>query len=183
MVTEEGEPAGGMKLKQPRQEQAAEQFGQDTDRQQEGRPRRHPARAVQRNATARHDHVDVRMVRQRRAPGVEHGGDADARAKMTRVGGDGEHGLRCRPEQQVVHDRLVVQGDVGDLAGNGEDDVEIPDRQQVGLARGQPFARPRPGIWGSAGCGSCCRRSPMAASSQPSTWPPSAAVRHSRWPT
>jgi hypothetical protein len=26
--------------------------------------------------------VDVRMVRQRRAPGVEHGGDADARAKM-----------------------------------------------------------------------------------------------------
>ena len=40
-----------------------------------------------------------------------------SRAKMPRVGGDGEHGLRCRPEQQVVHDRLVVQGDVGDSPG------------------------------------------------------------------
>ena len=36
VVAEEGEPAGGMKFKQPRQEQAAEQFGQDTDRQQKG---------------------------------------------------------------------------------------------------------------------------------------------------
>ena len=93
VVTEEGERAGGMKFKQPRQEQAAEQFGQDTDRQQKGRPGRHPARAIQRNAATRHDHVDVRMVRHRRAPGMEHGGNADARAKMTRVGGDGEHGL------------------------------------------------------------------------------------------
>ena len=129
MVTEEGEPARGMKFKQPRQEQAAEQFGQDTDRQQKCWPRRHPARAVQRDAATRHDHVDVRMVRHRRAPGVEHGGDANARAKMTLVGGDGEHGLRRRPEQQVVHDRLVVQGDVGEFGGNAENDVEISDWQ------------------------------------------------------
>jgi hypothetical protein len=93
MFAEEGELAGGMKLEQPRQEQAAEQFGKDADRQQEGRPRGHPALAVQRNAATWHDHVDVRMVRHRRAPGVEHGGDADARAEMTLVGGDGEHGL------------------------------------------------------------------------------------------
>ena len=93
VVTEEGECAGGMKFKQARQEQAAEQFGEDTDRQQEGRPGRHPARAVQRNAATWHDHVDVRMVRHRRAPGMEHGGDANARAKMTPVSGDGEHGL------------------------------------------------------------------------------------------
>ena len=62
---------------------------------------------------------------------------------MTRIGGDGEHGLRRRPEQQVVHDRLVVRGDVGDFGGNGEDDVEIADRQQVGLALGEPGARGR----------------------------------------
>ena len=84
------------------------------------------------------------MVRQRRAPGVEHGGDADARAEMARVGGDGEHGLRRRPEQQVVHNRLVVQGDVGEFGGNAEDDVEISDRQQVGFALGQPGARGAP---------------------------------------
>ena len=81
------------------------------------------------------------MVRQRRAPGVEHGGDANARAEMAWVGGDGEHGLRRRPEQQIVHDRLVVESDVGEFGGNAENDVEVSDGQQVGLARGQPVAR------------------------------------------
>ena len=66
------------------------------------------------------------------------------RAEMTRVGGDGEHRLGGRPEQQIIDHRLVVEGDVGDLGGHGEDDVEIADRQQVGLARGEPLARRRP---------------------------------------
>ena len=35
--------------------------------------------------------------------------------RWRRVGGDGEHRLGRRPEQQVVDDRLVVEGDVGDL--------------------------------------------------------------------
>jgi hypothetical protein len=98
-------------------------------------------RAVQRNAATRHDHVDVRMVRHRRAPGVEHGGDADARAEMTSVGGDGEHRLGRRVEQQIIDDGLVVESDVGEFGGNAEDDVEVSDRQQVGLALGQPRAR------------------------------------------
>ena len=34
-----------------------------------------------------------------------------------------------------------MQGDVGDLGGNREYDVEVSDRQQVGLALGQPGAR------------------------------------------
>jgi hypothetical protein len=81
------------------------------------------------------------VLSHRRAPGVEHGGDADARAEMASVGGDGEYGLRRRPEQQVVHDRLVVESDVGEFGGNAEDDVEVSDRQQVGLALGQPGVR------------------------------------------
>lgn len=77
----------------------------------------------------------------RRPPTVQHGRDADARVEMTWVGGDREHGLRRSSEQQVVDHRLVVEGDVGDLGGDGEDDVEIADRQQVGLAGGEPLAR------------------------------------------
>ncbi len=95
------------------------------------------------DAAARHDHVDVRMMGHRRAPGVEHGGDADAGAEMLRVGGDGQHRLRRRPEQQIVDHRLVLEGDVGDLGGQREDDVEVADRQQVGLALGEPGARGR----------------------------------------
>lgn len=44
-------------------------------------------------------------------------------------------------EQQVIDRGLVVERDVGDLGGYCEDDVEVSDRQQVGLALGQPRAR------------------------------------------
>jgi len=47
---------------------------------------------------------------------------------------------RCA-EQQVIDRGFVVERDVGDLGGYCEDDVEISDRQQVGLALGQPGAR------------------------------------------
>jgi hypothetical protein len=80
-------------------------------------------------------------VGQRRSPGVEHGGDADPYAQVLRIGGDRQHRLGGRAEQQVVDDSLVVESDVGDLGGEREDDVEVSDRQQVGLALGQPCAR------------------------------------------
>ena len=51
---------------------------------------------------------------QRRAPGVQHGGEADPRAQMLRVGGDGGQCLRGRREQEVVDPRLVVERDGAD---------------------------------------------------------------------
>ena len=42
-------------------------------------------------------------------------------------------------EQQVVDRGLVLIGDVGDLGRQREDDVEVADRQQIGLARGEPI--------------------------------------------
>ena len=57
--------------------------------------------------------MHVRMAGHRRSPGVEHGGDADARAEMLRIGGNRQHRLRRCLEQQVVDERLVVEGDVG----------------------------------------------------------------------
>jgi hypothetical protein len=33
-----------------------------------------------------------------------------------------------------------VEGDVGEFGGNAENDVEVSDRQQVGLTLGQPRA-------------------------------------------
>ena len=75
-------------------------------------------RPVRRDAAARHDHVHVRMVGHRRAPCVEDGGDADARAEMLGVRRDRQHRLRCRLEQQVVDHRLVLERDIGDLGGS-----------------------------------------------------------------
>ena len=63
--------------------------------------------------------------------------------RCLRIGGDGQHRLRRRLEQQVVDERLVLEGDVGDLGRQREHDVEVADRQQVGLALGKPCPRRR----------------------------------------
>ena len=46
-------------------------------------------------------------------------------------------------EQQVVKDRLVLIGDRGDFGRQGEAHVEVVDRQQIGLAGGEPVLRRR----------------------------------------
>ena len=79
------------------------------------------------------------MVGQRRAPGMQHGGQSDAGAKMLGVGGDGDQRFGRRLEQQVVDDGLVLPGNGGDRRRQGEHDVEVGNRQQLGFALGQPF--------------------------------------------
>ena len=119
------------------------------------------------------------MVGHRRAPSVEHGGDADAGAEMPGIGGDGEQRLGRRAEQQVVDHRLVLVGDCGDLGRQGEDQVEVADRQQIGLAGGEPVPRRRALALGTmAVAAGVVRRSGVwPQSSQRSTWPPRAAER------
>ena len=58
----EGKSSGAMELGQPGEEQAAEERAQHPHRQQEGRTRKYPAPAVERDAAARHDHVDMGTV-------------------------------------------------------------------------------------------------------------------------
>jgi hypothetical protein len=132
-----------VELDQPGEEQAAEERAQHPHRQQEGRTRRYPALPIERDAAAWHDHVDVRMMCHRRSPRVEDGGDADASAEVLRVSRDRHHRLRRCAEQQIVDDRLVLPGDVRNLGRQCEDDMEVADRQQVGLAGGEPVLRRR----------------------------------------
>ena len=115
---------------------------------------------------------------ERRAPCVQHGGDADPRAEAPGVGGDGERRLGRRLHQEVVDHALVLIGDVAQLARQRVDDVKVWDGQQLRFAVGQPSPRRR---------SLALRTMPVAAGvvgdafvrafSQRSTWPPSAAVR------
>ena len=107
----EREPARRMGVGEPRQEEPPEQAGQHAHRQQEAGSAVHPVRTIERYSTARHDHMDVRMVGHCRAPAVEHGGGADASTEVFGIGGDREQRFRCRAEQQVVDDSLVLVGD------------------------------------------------------------------------
>jgi hypothetical protein len=79
----------------------------------------------------------------RYAPGVQHGGEADARAEMLRVGGDGDERLGRGPKQEVGDDGRVVERDGADRRRQREDDVTIVDRQEFGPALGEPLPRRR----------------------------------------
>jgi hypothetical protein len=74
---------------------------------------------------------------------MEHGGEADAGAQVPGIGSDREQRLGRRTEQQIADHRLVLIGDRGDLGRQGEDQVEVADRQQIGLAGGEPILRRR----------------------------------------
>jgi len=80
---------------------------------------------------------------QRRTPGVQHGGEADARAQMLRIGGDCDQRLGGLLEQEIVDDGFVGERQGADRRRQGEDDVIIGNRQKLGLALGEPLARRR----------------------------------------
>ena len=112
-----------------------------TARKKFGRPATQRV-AIGRETAAGHDAMDVGMMRQRLPPGVQDGEDADLRAEPARIGGERRHRLGGGLEQDRIDDGLVLEGDGGDRRGQGEHDVEIGNRQQFGLAGGEPL-RPR----------------------------------------
>lgn len=61
--------------------------------------------------------MNVRMVLQVLAPGVEHGDEAGLGAEMLPIGGDLSERFGGRPEQDGVDRGLVLKGDFGAGAG------------------------------------------------------------------
>jgi hypothetical protein len=76
---------------------------------------------------------------------------------MPGIGGDREQRLGRRAEQQIVDHRLVLVGDRGDLGRQGEDQVEVADRQEIGHAGSEPALRRRALALGTAQPSSACR--------------------------
>lgn len=86
-------------LSQLRQEQAPEQPRQHAHRQEEARATGDPALAVRSHPAAGYDAVQVRVVQQVLAPGVQDGDEADLGAQVSAIGGDGAQGLGGGVEQ------------------------------------------------------------------------------------
>ena len=82
----------------------------------------------------------MRMVQQILPPGVQHAEETDLRAQMLWIGGDDAQCLRRRPEQDVVDDGLVLEGDDLDLLGHGEHDVEVGHVEQFRLPVLEPLS-------------------------------------------
>ena len=71
---------------------AAEDLGQRADGKEEAGRRRNPARPVGRERAAGHDAVDVHMLGEGLAPGVEHGGHAHVATEVTRIATEAREG-------------------------------------------------------------------------------------------
>ena len=69
------------------------------------------------------------MMGESGAPGVQHGGDADAGAQMLGVGRNRDQRLGRGLEQQIVDHRLVLVGDIGDGGRQREHHMEVRHRQ------------------------------------------------------
>ena len=65
------------------------------------------------------------MIAEGLTPGVKYREKPDLRAEMSRIGSDGAQRLGGRLEQDLVDRAGILEGNLGDLVGNGEDDMEI----------------------------------------------------------
>jgi hypothetical protein len=82
MIAEELQAAVLMCGEEPLQEQPPEQAREHAHRQEEAWPARYPARAVEGDAAAWRDHVNVGMMGECRAPGMENRCDTNAGSKL-----------------------------------------------------------------------------------------------------
>ena len=97
------------------QKQAAEQSRQHAYGQEEAGLARDPAGAVGREPAAGDDTMQMRVMQQGGSPGVQDGEEANLRAQMFGIGGDGAQGLGRGLEENVVDHLLVLVGDRGNL--------------------------------------------------------------------
>ena len=143
MIAEELQAVGVVRGDQHLQHQAAEQPRQHLHRQEVVGTAADPTCAVERYPATRYDHVHVRVMRHRGAPGVEHRREADPDAQALGIGRNRQHCLRRSLEQEIVDDGLVLVGDGPDPHRQREHDVEVRDGQQLGLALLHPCERLR----------------------------------------
>ena len=130
--------AGLERLAHGVEQQPANEPGEHPDREEEPGAARHPLRTIGRESPAGDHAVEVGMMHQGLAPGVEHRKEPDLGAQMTGIRRDGPQRLGDRPEEEAIDDGLVLVGDGGDRRGHREDDVEVVDGEQVRSARIDP---------------------------------------------
>src|SRR6266851_7156754 len=103
--------------------------------------------------------MDMGMEPELLIPGVQHGEEADFRAKVFRIASHFEKRFRTGAEQQIVDDFLVLQSQWSKLRRKCKDHMDVARREKFSLTCGDP-AIPGRGLTLRAvsNCGSCCRK-------------------------
>ena len=110
---------------------AAEDSTQHLDGEKEAIARGDPALVIEGEATGRDHAMDMGMMFQLLIPTVEHPEEADVGAQMAGITGDFEQGLGADPEQEIVDDLVVLQGQRGKPPRKGAPGGESSDSASV----------------------------------------------------
>jgi hypothetical protein len=137
--TGEAERSLAERLSEVAQEGFAEAAAEETHGEKERRlSAGDPARAIGRDASAGHDAMQVGVQMQVLTPGMEHGQEADGCAQESRVCRSLQQSLGGGAEQDGVGLSVVLKRQAADLIGQSEHDVEIGDREKLGLPLLEP---------------------------------------------
>ena len=121
------------------QKAATEEAGENLDRSEEASATGLPVAGFNIEPGIGDNTMQVGMPEELLVPRMQHSGTADTGAVPARIGGDRAERFGGGPEQNVEHDLPVVERDSGNLAGQGEDDVEGGNRQDVTCAGFHPL--------------------------------------------
>jgi hypothetical protein len=75
------------------------------------------------------------MVLEFLTPGMEYAEEADFGAEMEGIASHFEQRFSTGPEQKIVDDLLVLQGQRGEPTRKSEDDMDVGGRQEFAAAR------------------------------------------------
>ncbi len=137
--------AGVVGLLEAFEEQAPEQLREHTYGEKEPRPASDPASSIRGKSTAGHHAVQMRVMHQRLAPGMEYGEETNLATEVLGIGTDGAQRLRDGGEEHVVEQRAIVKGNGGDRLWQSEHDMKVLTLEQFGLALFDP-RRTRQGL-------------------------------------
>jgi hypothetical protein len=82
--------------------------------------------------------MDMGMMFQLLPPRVQHHQHPDPRSQVLGVGRHFQKSLLGAVKEHPIQELTVAQDQRAELVGQGEDDVEVGNRQKVGLTLGQP---------------------------------------------
>src|SRR5207245_7048110 len=117
---------------------AAEDLRESADREEKAGRRGDPARAVLGERAAGDDTVQMQVLGEILAPGVQNRRAADIAAEMARIAGEGGERGRDRAEEQRVDDARIALSEWVQRVRQREHHVEIVDGEQLGAPGGEP---------------------------------------------
>ena len=134
-----------------REEQASEAPAEDLHWQEEVRAPGEPSGPVGRQASSGEDTVEMRVMVELLAPGMEHRQAADVRPAMLRVPGDILERLRHGPKEQAIEHTRVVEAQGTEDRRQRKDYIDVGRVKHLCSQSGEPLGRDH-GTWGSGDC-------------------------------